>query len=1261
VTRHALAAVLAAALLSLGAAPPQRAAAPAKPSPARPAAAKTGLPDGWPLVIAGKDAAAEEAFAKRLAADPRQLESAIGLAALLEGRGDPGGAMAVLERALARSPTAPLAPGAFARLMGLGSRAPDGGASAIPLLSAVVSGETAVAEPEIRSLAVLSLADVLARGGELVPAQELLQGYGGRLARWALIGPYGKFERLDLYRDFPPDAGEIDPKDDPPGVDGRPPIRVEASFPDGRVLIPESFGEDGVVFAVSDVVVDKPATLRLRVLAPGSLAVLVDGRQALVADRVRERQPIALAARVAFPPGRHRITVKVALDSSASFALSLEPLDAAAVRTARAAWREVPVEGQPAGGVRIDPLAVAPDALPADLSTRPPAELLADAWWMRARRLERSAGALLESASARYPEARLFTVLLADHLRGAETGADPAKDLARSRALLEKAVQGDGARWIAARVSLARHDEDANRLPEAWQASEAILADAPGDPEALFLQYRIAARRNWRAEADDRIERARSAAPGRNDLLDAAIEWYRRSGAASRLAPAAEERNRRDASDEEWAELLAASGQTEAARAAWERTLAARPTSTGAWLGLARLEADSGRTDAALATIDRGIAVLPREAALYEERAALLAQLGNEAEATAALAALLDLQPGRLEVREALRQRGVADPLSPWLVDAKEVIRTARKPGPGVDAALLGDLATVLIDREAGQTELYQGIHGVYTRAGVEREGELEVLPNSWIQGLRLHKPDARVVDVDPGTKRPISLPGLEAGDFIEYSWRRYTPPSGLVPGSLDNRAVFVFQGQDRDFVLSRYVVMHDPALPVQICGYEEGLTKTDEIRDGLRVRTWTAREVPQLRPEPHTADPSAVIPNVKLGLNASWADIGDLVKSAIAGSMLPDAPLPEMAAEIRRRAGGKDPEALARALHAVVTERIRPGGSPLGLGTAASMSASAGEGNRVTVALALAQMVGLEARLLLARPLELRGTAMECPSPDLFPYALVEIPLPDRTVYLDYTDADYPFDSLPLRLTGSDGLSIPLDPEAPARLVEIARRDPGLLQESDAELVLEADGRVTGNLTLTLRGVLSGIVRRVMSEIPPDRKDTAYRSFVGNYFAGAQVISAKVDGLDQPDGDVTLSFAFTGGAFGRRLPAGFAVPVTAQKLDLLSEYASLPSRQYPLLLDAQEFRRDRVRVRIPDGLRVAALPPPAERDSAYGRYGLAATVDGDRLALERTVAIPPRRIEVTEYPDLRRFLQEIDDAERAEVELIAPTPALAK
>ncbi len=372
------------------------------------------------------------------------------------------------------------------------------------------------------------------------------------------------------------------------------------------------------------------------------------------------------------------------------------------------------------------------------------------------------------------------------------------------------------------------------------------------------------------------------------------------------------------------------------------------------------------------------------------------------------------------------------------------------------------------------------------------------------------------------------------------------------------------------------------------------------------------------------------MIPNVKLGLNASWADVGDLVKSAIAGSMLPDAPLPEMAAEIRRRAAGTDPEALARALHAVVNERIKPGASPLGLGTAASMSASAGEGNRVTVALTLSRMVGLEARLLLARPLELRGTSTECPSPDLFPYALVEIPLKDRTVYLDYTDADYPFDALPLRMAGSDGLSIPLDPEAPARLVEIGRRDPGILQESDAELVLEADGRVTGNLTLTLRGVLSGIVRRVMSEVPPDRKDTAYRTFVGNYFAGAQVISARAEGLDRQDGDVTLSF-------------------------------SLPARKYPLLLDAQEFRRDRVRVRIPEGLRVGALPSPAELDGAYGRYGLVATIDGDRLQLVRTVAIPPRRVEVAEYPDLRRFLQAIDDAERAEVELSAPSPALAK
>ena len=59
--------------------------------------------------------------------------------------------------------------------------------------------------------------------------------------------------------------------------------------------------------------------------------------------------------------------------------------------------------------------------------------------------------------------------------------------------------------------------------------------------------------------------------------------------------------------------------------------------------------------------------------------------------------------------------------------------------------------------------------------------------------------------------------------------------------------------------------------------------------------------------------------------------------------------------------------------------------------------------------------------------------------------------------------------------------------------------------------------------------------------------------------FAGAQVISARVDGLDRQDGDVTLTFAFTGGGFGRRLPAGFAVPVVAQS-SRASASASLSS-----------------------------------------------------------------------------------------------------
>lgn len=1263
----------AAAVLGLWLAPAEVLGAPAAPTAAKKPAPKTtptrpptararprpapapSTPDGWPLVIAGRNAQAEEAFAARLARSPADLGSAVGLAALLEVRNDAGGAAAVLVRALRQASRGPLAAGAIAALTWLLPRAPDGGAEAIPLLTDIVDGRRGADDPEVRLIARQTLADALARTGAPDRGLEVLRTSTGGVVQWSIMGPYGRFERLDLLRPFPPENDEF-PAAPGPDAEIHAPLRFDGAFPDGRVTTPVQFRDGGVIYAAADVVLDQPATLRLALASPTSFRLFVDGQLALTADRVREHPPIRLAAKVDWTAGRHRLLVKLANTGRREvFTLTIDSAGES---------RSAPFSAALPTGKATGKSQLAPWPSPLDDGVRTgveltPAPALAAAWWLRVRGLDERTGPLLERAHAAWPDASLFTAALGEWSLNARTGKSTDEDLARARALLGQAVTADS-RLARPRLLVGRMDENANELTQAWQAGEAVLAVAPDDPDALALEHRVAARRGWLVEADRRIERARAAAPGRDDLLDLALDFQRRYGPNRKLGETLQEKHRRDPLDDDWATYLGSLGRTADARAAWEQMRAIRPSDLRPYLGLARLLLDQGAPADALAVLDQARTLFPPEPLVHLQRAGVLAQEDKNDDAAAELRRTLALDPSRIELWDTLHRRGEPDPLAPWLGDAHEILSAARRPGPGTDSALLADIAAVLIDRDGGQTELYQGIHAVYTRAGVEREGELEVFPGAQVQGIRIHKSDGRYADVVVGDKRPVSLPGLEPGDAIEYVWRRFIPPFALIPGSLDNRSLFLFQGADREYVLSRYVVIHDRDLPVEVCGNSRDLEYKDEVQGSRRVRAWTARSMPRLSPEPHIADPLEVAPNVRLSLSASWQDVGELLKSAIAGMLHPDPPLPELADEVRRRAGTGDPEALARALHAVVRDRLRPGDSALVLGTPASAAASAGEGNRVGVALALAQMFHLDARLLLTRPIEQKGRQLDCPYPQTFSYALVELMLGDRRVYLDYTDVDHPYDAIPPRMNGADALEVPLSLEAPAQLVELPRRPPRVLEETAGDLTLGADGNVSGRFSLTVRGELGGVLRRMLREAPADMRPNAFRQMAEGTFPGAEVVDSRVVNEGDPDQDLTVELQIKGGRWARRTPTGFALPLVHHPLGLLSEFGSLPSRRFALLLDAQEFRRDVLRVALPPGLAASEAPAPVNTSGPFGSYSLRAALTPGAVEIVREATIPPARVEPTDYPAFRDFARAVDDAESRELLLNVSSPSLA-
>lgn len=1214
---------------------------------------------GWQALLAGKHEEAARRMAQRLDRSPGDLRAAIGLAAIEEARGAADSAARHLLRAAESDRDGLLGAAALVRAMSLAADLRDGGEVARPVLERIVDGRLEVTHPELRSLAVLALADVLTRTGRPDESLEMLFERGGRIPTWSVLGPYGKFEGLAFSSAHPPESGDLDPSDDDLGPQARTPRRIDTRFADGRIVVPEAISGRGAFYAATDLVVDEPLEIRVRVSSGASVQVFLDGRLALTMDGMRQRPPLAGAFLARLQPGRHRLLVKwVTRPRSDPISLTVRRTGG---KPAGAGWRAEHPRGTVSETAPVEPAPVAlDDAAREAISSDDPASVVAATWWLRARNLQREMGETLRRAHERWPQAPLFELWLGEYFMKADTGAAPEEDLAAARGHIEDALaaaddlaQGHG---LLAQIELgAQHPE------RAWEHVQAGLSRAPDQPDLLLLEQRIARDRGWNVEAAEAIERALRVAPGRSDVLQAAIDFYRGVDAAGRLGPLLEEDAARYPLAEQPPEWPLHQGRLVTAARAWRQLTETAPTRSMGWIGLVRTLVELGRYDDAREALDAARQPFPASGWVHRLRAGVLALQGADgARIRSELRAGLADDPGQLELRETLQRRGQPDRLSRWLVDPREILAQAEPPKQPMDSALLADIAVTLVDASGGQTELYQGVHKVYTRAGVEREGELEVLAGARIDRIRIHKADGRVVDVSPKGKRPISLPGLEPGDAFEYVWRRYTPPLREVPGALDNSTIFLFQGENRHYVLSRFVVVHDASLPVRACVNSEGLDFEETTEDGWRIRSWTAREMPRVQPEPHVADRFEATPHVRLGYGLRWSDVGNAIRNGLIGTLRPDPPLPTLAAQTRERAGSEDPLALARALHEVVNQRVEPGGRALRLGVPASVAASAGEGNRLGVALALAEQLGLEPALVLARPIGEADRDLDCPTVFGFPYGMLQLTLGGQEVYLDYNGADHAFDTIPLQVAGSTALRIPLDPSDPVELIDVPRREPPVLQEQRAKVSLDSAGQVAGELSITLRGPLASSTRRTLAEIPKDRMPQIEQGIAGQVFPGARVDDFSLTGRDDPEAPLQFDFSVEAGSLARRTPSGFAVPLAPRPLGLFEEFGALPSRRYAMLFSAQTLRRERVTVQLPEGLEAAAVPEPVSLDTGFGSYHLAAEVEGRTLTIERTVKLPPQRIEPGEYPRFRSMVRTIDQAERAEVRLEVDSPALA-
>src|SRR5690606_41570570 len=104
-----------------------------------------------------------------------------------------------------------------------------------------------------------------------------------------------------------------------------------------------------------------------------------------------------------------------------------------------------------------------------------------------------------------------------------------------------------------------------------------------------------------------------------------------------------------------------------------------------------------------------------------------------------------------------------------------------------------------------------------------------------------------------------------------------------------------------------------------------------------------------------------------------------------------------------------------------------------------------------------------------------------------------------------------------------------------------------------------------------------------------------------------------------------------------------------------ISQLASLPTRETPLLMAEPTYAEIRFSLKLPEGAKAKILQPPVEVKDAERIVRIKDRQEGDYLVLDRLIDIPSGRVEPSAYPSLKNFAREADEAISREIVIAVP------
>jgi hypothetical protein len=777
-----------------------------------------------------------------------------------------------------------------------------------------------------------------------------------------------------------------------------------------------------------------------------------------------------------------------------------------------------------------------------------------------------------------------------------------------------------------------RREEDADRL------IEALVEEHGDDVRVIRMWISEALGRGWVREAEDGLAKLQAALPGSQAVAEVELEvlaglerWQERRQLLRALAAT-------EPIDLELVDTLA-DGCLVTEAIGLVETLRQRVEDPVLDVELVKLLYAAGELDRAAAELER---IRDQWGALrVADELELAVTAGDRQANDRALDDALGRMPSSIELQTLSWRRGRPSFFEPYRVSVAEIAGRDVGDTGGVDAVLLLDQAVERVFADGSSLYYYHGVSRALTPVGARQAARLQQLPDSHRLKIRIHKPDGAIVvpDVPPTSGGVIELDEVEPGDLVEEEYvARVAATAASQRGHLPPY-IYRFADSERAFGLSEYLLLVPPEIELLVEGQLDGVERSEWRTDGLRVIRWRAEDVPPITEERFAPPPSELLPWVSYGFGVSWADVGDALRDRLLDTLVSTHELDTWSASLL---DGKAPRHALDALVNAVIDQIEPGRGPLDFSESVGRSFSRREGNRLGVVAAALMAADWQVDLVMSRTRPFAGSHLLVPTFDSFILPLLRVAHDGEELWIDIDEERQGVDRISPMLQGSDGLVIPLSrPGEPvtvlAELPTFANPDLEERMAISATLEPTGDGRVT--VELPIRGPQAERVIEQIRSVPTDRVPLVYQQMAANFVPTA----SEVDGrIDRVDGGVNLTLEMRATGLCRIDGSDMVCRELVFSQPLAPVLASLPTRQYPLIMPVPVLHRNVLEITPPPGWTVVGQPRKIEAE--WGSLVETIEHDGKVHRSVMRLELPAQTIEPDAYPAFARFCHALDE-----------------